>query len=422
MALKPYCSREFNYVAKGGVQFQLLSDGVFGGFQKSIQDDFVVERKNNPNYSAEDLSNRLLFSQVCLSHLWKYYSYSRGSGNRVKAMEFERQERTSRITSSVNKTMPPNKTMFSKNLKRAGVSNSTLDKIDSKRHCGGAPSQGDDERYVLYHGNEVVSYQWYSTTIETLKDVKNYLQNVILKTDLKLPLFVKEDMEGFVKTKYTNPDYQVLSAVVIENYSTYILSYPVSSNYSNFKDEECRGLRFVQQPPAIIKPGDVAVYIVDNGEKKGHDVCGSISWQILKPDGVNNVTRKNKWNQENNVKLNIEFYVPYSGSCDKTNGRVNRFKSYISPQFKHHRVIDIFIQAHMLFDTSKMQINAYGRGRMVKTEESLFITNSSRKSMPKLKNDKEFLDHYGLYSFGNLRIDINVLYGMCLYWLTCAEK
>nr|XP_040582185.1 leucine-rich repeat-containing protein 42-like [Lepeophtheirus salmonis] len=48
------------------------------------------------------------------------------------------------LKSSVNKTMPPNKTMFSKNLKRAGVSNSTL-KIDSKRHCGGAPSQGDDE-------------------------------------------------------------------------------------------------------------------------------------------------------------------------------------------------------------------------------------------------------------------------------------
>uniref|UniRef100_A0A0K2TG48 Uncharacterized protein n=1 Tax=Lepeophtheirus salmonis TaxID=72036 RepID=A0A0K2TG48_LEPSM len=256
----------------------------------------------------------------------------------------------------------------------------------------------------------------YHFSRQELKDVKNYLQNVILKTDLKLPLFVKEDMEGFVKTKYTNPDYQVLSAVVIENYSTYILSYPVSSNYSNFKDEECRGLRFVQQPPAIIKPGDVAVYIVDNGEKKGHDVCGSISWQILKPDGVNNVTRKNKWNQENNVKLNIEFYVPYSGSCDKTNGRVNRFKSYISPQFKHHRGHRYFysgshairqyshqflIETEMEFGCSPMlQVKflpieqdadqRLWKGENSETEESLFITNSSRKSMPKLKTTKSF--------------------------------
>ncbi|XP_040581636.1 mini-chromosome maintenance complex-binding protein [Lepeophtheirus salmonis] len=66
--------------------------------QKSIQDDFVVERKNNPNYSAEDLSNRLLLARF-VSLTYGNTTLTPEVWNRVKAMEFERQERTSALPS-----------------------------------------------------------------------------------------------------------------------------------------------------------------------------------------------------------------------------------------------------------------------------------------------------------------------------------
>ncbi|QQP58021.1 Uncharacterized protein FKW44_003207, partial [Caligus rogercresseyi] len=72
---------------------------------------------------------------------------------------------------------------------------------------------------------------------------EKYLKEVVFRTKLKVPDHVPGSIESYVSQHYTNSNHQVLTAVILENYSKYSLSHPRISNHSRSTGATCAALR-----------------------------------------------------------------------------------------------------------------------------------------------------------------------------------